>query len=83
MIWAGKPPRVDKDLPAALDDEYWIEAEIVWSGDEQPWDGGFIDWDGEGSDPDQTHIYTDNWVDDDGTVDPLPQFTIIYLPIIR
>jgi hypothetical protein len=83
MIWAGRPYWVDGDLLAARDDEYWIEAELTWSGDEPPWDGGFLTWDGEENNPNNTFTYTDTWVNDDGTVIPPPQFTVLFLPAIR
>jgi hypothetical protein len=90
MVWAGGlEGEAVEDRPAAVDDDYWIEGELVWSGSqvdwlggEMTWEPGLVVWDGGEMNPSNTFGYTDNWVNDDGTVEPLPEYAKVFLPVM-
>jgi serine protease AprX len=91
MVWAGGaiPPQSGVQSPSSVnEDPVWIEGELVWSGSQVDWEGGqmvWVDgqmvWAGGHMDPGNTFMYMTNWVNDDGTVDRLPRYRKIFLPI--
>jgi hypothetical protein len=98
MVWAGRPnigygistspepgPIVETPVP---NDWQWLEAELVWSGDqinwvggEMVWEPGQVFWDGGTLDPNFTFSYADHWVNDDGTVEEIVEYSVVFVPL--